>query len=81
MYISCTIHYRHIDITTSVQCTFQVQYIIDTVIEQLVKDPKKKFIYVEVAFFKRWWEEQDKETRQQVKNLVTGGQLEFINGG
>ncbi|KAL5264156.1 hypothetical protein ACHWQZ_G005288 [Mnemiopsis leidyi] len=81
MYISGTIHYRHSDRTTSVQCTFQVQYIIDTVIEQLVKDPKKKFIYVEVAFFKRWWEEQDKETRQQVKNLVTGGQLEFINGG
>ncbi|XP_063677322.1 lysosomal alpha-mannosidase-like isoform X2 [Bolinopsis microptera] len=58
-----------------------VQYIIDTVIEQLVKDPKKKFIYVEIAFFKRWWEEQDKETRQQVRNLVKGGQLEFINAG
>ena len=50
-------------------------------VEQLIQDPKKKFIYVEIAFFKRWWEEQDDETKQQVKNLVKGGQLEFINAG
>merc|ERR1719242_1685667 len=28
-----------------------VQYILDSVIPELMKDPSKRFIYVEVAFF------------------------------
>lgn len=58
-----------------------VQYILDTVTEELVKDEKRRFIYVEMAFFERWWAEQDDQTRNTVKKLVEGGQLEFINGG
>ena len=58
-----------------------VQYILDTVTEELVKDERRRFIYVEIAFFERWWTEQDDETRTTVKKLVQGGQLEFINGG
>ena len=44
-------------------------------------DPDKKFIQVETAFFWRWWEEQDEETRQLVRDLVTAGQLQFAGGG
>lgn len=58
-----------------------VQYIIDSVIDQLLKDEKKKFIYVEMAFFTRWWREQDQQMQQQVKMLVDQGRLEFILGG
>ena len=47
-----------------------MQYIIDTVIGELVKDPNKTFIYVEIAFFKRWWEEQDDQMKEVVRNLV-----------
>ena len=39
--------------------TVGVQYILDTVIPELVMDPTKRFIYVEIAFFWRWWQEQD----------------------
>lgn len=59
----------------------QVQYVLDTVIDQLEKDPNKHFIYVEVAFFIRWWREQTPEKQDSVKRLVANGQLEFINGG
>lgn len=58
-----------------------VQYILDTVIVALQQNPSRKFIYVEIAFFFRWWREQDEATRQIVKKLVASGQLEFINGG
>ncbi|XP_059093937.1 lysosomal alpha-mannosidase-like [Tigriopus californicus] len=58
-----------------------VKYILDSVIPELVKDPTKRFIYVEVAFFWRWWQEQHDITRNQVRTLVHNGQLEFINGG
>ena len=58
-----------------------VKYILDTVVQELSKDPTKRFIYVEMAFFWRWWREQDDATRHVVKGLVSNGQLEFINGG
>ncbi|XP_065910012.1 lysosomal alpha-mannosidase-like [Dysidea avara] len=58
-----------------------VQYILDSVVEELADDEKKTFIYVEMAFFTRWWNEQSKETQQLVHKLVSNKQLEFINGG
>ncbi|XP_037910288.1 lysosomal alpha-mannosidase isoform X2 [Hermetia illucens] len=57
-----------------------VQYIIDSVVQELLKDPKKRFIYVESAFFFKWWREQDEITQAQVKQLVNEGRLEFIGG-
>lgn len=33
------------------------------------------------AFFVRWWYEQRPELQQAVKQLVSSGRLEFINGG
>ena len=58
-----------------------VQYILDTVIRELSKDDEKTFIYVEMAFFTRWWNEQDDKTQQLVKTLVNNKQLEFVNAG
>ena len=59
----------------------EVQYIITTVIEQLLVNPERKFIYVEQAYFQRWWREQNDEVKGQVRMLVANKQLEFINGG
>ncbi|XP_078660424.1 lysosomal alpha-mannosidase-like isoform X1 [Branchiostoma floridae x Branchiostoma belcheri] len=58
-----------------------VQYILDGVIPQLEANPRRRFIYVEMAFFKRWWDEQDEDMHGRVKKLVDEGRLEFINGG
>ncbi|ALC39282.1 CG9463 [Drosophila busckii] len=57
-----------------------VQYIIDSVVASLLKDPAKRFIYVESAFFFKWWKEQTPELQEQVKMLVNEGRLEFIGG-
>ena len=32
-----------------------VQYILDSVITSLAANPDRKFIYVEIAFFQRWF--------------------------
>ncbi|XP_048256757.1 lysosomal alpha-mannosidase-like isoform X2 [Haliotis rufescens] len=61
--------------------TAGVQYILDSVIPELQKDPTRRFIYVEIAFFARWWREQDDSMRHVVKGLVKEGRLEFILGG
>eukprot|EP01129_Flabellula_baltica_P000848 TRINITY_DN1078_c0_g1_i1.p1 TRINITY_DN1078_c0_g1~~TRINITY_DN1078_c0_g1_i1.p1 ORF type:complete len:965 (+),score=111.58 TRINITY_DN1078_c0_g1_i1:28-2895(+) len=58
-----------------------VQYILDNVMYALNQNPDRKFIYVETAFFYRWWNQQDNDMKNLVKKFVANGQLEFINGG
>ncbi|XP_035261901.1 lysosomal alpha-mannosidase [Anguilla anguilla] len=58
-----------------------VQYILDSVVEQLQQDPARRFIYVETAFFFRWWRQQSARMQQVVTQLVNEGRLEFVNGG
>ena len=59
----------------------RVKNIITSVVDELQKDPRRTFIYVEMAFFVRWWRTQDEKTQQIVKNLVAKKQLEFVNAG
>ncbi|KAJ6710880.1 ALPHA-MANNOSIDASE [Salix koriyanagi] len=58
-----------------------VQNVIDSVMSSLFEDKNRKFIYVEMAFFQRWWRQQSEAMKIKVKDLVNSGQLEFINGG
>ena len=58
----------------------RVQYILDSVVDELSKDPSKRFVYVEVAYFWRWWNEQKDITKQLVRTLVDEKRLEFIIG-
>ncbi len=43
-----------------------VQYILDSVMTELAKNHDRKFIYVEIAFFYRWWNEQTDQMKDQV---------------
>ncbi|GFP89432.1 alpha-mannosidase [Phtheirospermum japonicum] len=58
-----------------------VQNVLDSLIPALLADKNRKFIYVEQAFFQRWWRNQSKDMKKTVEVLVNSGQLEFINGG
>lgn len=58
-----------------------VQNVLDSLVPALLADKNRKFIYVEQAFFQRWWREQSDAIQNIVKGLVKSGQLEFINGG
>lgn len=58
-----------------------VENVLDSVVESLLRDPNRKFVFAEMAFFSRWWVEQSVETQETVRKLVDAGQLEFINGG
>ena len=58
-----------------------VQYIIDTVVDELTADPSKTFVYMEIAYFKRWWEHRDKTWHNKVRKLIKNKQLEFVGGG
>ena len=47
----------------------------------LAQDKERRFIYVESAFFWRWWGEQGEERKELVRQLLAEGRLEFIGGG
>ncbi|XP_050094316.1 lysosomal alpha-mannosidase-like [Anopheles aquasalis] len=57
-----------------------VQYILDSVIQELLKNTTRRFIFVESAFMHKWYNEQTQEMQQTVKMLVNEGRLEFIGG-
>ncbi|MGH0168689.1 UNVERIFIED_CONTAM: hypothetical protein FKN15_055121 [Acipenser sinensis] len=50
-----------------------VQYILDSVVWQLLSDPTKRFIYVEITAFSRWWQQQSEDMRSAVRQLVNQG--------
>ena len=59
----------------------EVRYIYDSVVAALALNPLRKFVFVETAFFIRWWREQELTIQETVRKLFKNEQLEFINGG
>ncbi|KAI9915291.1 hypothetical protein PsorP6_007121 [Peronosclerospora sorghi] len=60
----------------------KVQYILDTAVEELVRNPDRRFMFVEQSFFQRWWHEQGTTMQRVVKRLVHEGRLDLTaNGG
>jgi hypothetical protein len=58
-----------------------VRYVLDSLMPALEQNPARRFMYVEMAFFARWYSEQTEKTQELTKKLVENGQLEFMNGG
>jgi len=58
-----------------------VNIILTNVVKELEADPKKKFTYVEMKYFIKWYLEQDGDTQAIVKGLLKQGRLEIVNGG
>ena len=84
---SLTVHlvpHTHDDVgwlqTVDQYYTRSVQYILGTVIPELARDPSRRFMYVEQAFFQRWWRQQSPAMQALTRSLVASGQLEFVNG-
>jgi lysosomal alpha-mannosidase len=55
-----------------------VQYILDSVIRALDQDPDRRFIYVEIGFFWRWWRQQTDAMRDKVRLFVSQGRHTLI---
>jgi hypothetical protein len=56
-----------------------VSLILNSVIPALIADPKRRFSYVEQAYFQIWYETQPPAVQTQVKALVASRQLVFLN--
>ncbi len=58
-----------------------VQTILNSVVEALVVNPERRFVFAEMSFFAVWYRQQREEKKAIVRRLVSGGQLGFVNGG
>ena len=58
-----------------------VQYIMDSVVDALMQDDRRRFSYAEMSFFMTWWKQQDEGKKEIVRELVRQGRLDFVNGG
>ncbi|XP_063218201.1 lysosomal alpha-mannosidase-like [Bacillus rossius redtenbacheri] len=58
-----------------------VSRILDSVFEQLMADPDRRFIQVETAFLWIWWQQQNETTRDQYRHLVRTGRVQMAGGG
>ena len=61
--------------------TDDVKSILDSLLEALQGDPEKRFVWEEVSFLSRWWQQASDEQKGAVRKLQAAGQLEFIGGG
>jgi hypothetical protein len=58
-----------------------VQYILDTVVDELERNPQRTFTYVEMKYFNMWYNLLTAQNKERVKKLVKKGQLEIAQGG
>jgi lysosomal alpha-mannosidase len=76
MYVTYFTLFESIKIILKVRNDMQhagVQYILDSIVLALDENPDRRFIYVEMAFFSRWWLQQTDETHDKVRGLVNAG--------
>ncbi|KAE8618087.1 hypothetical protein XENTR_v10009274 [Xenopus tropicalis] len=59
----------------------QTQHILNNMVVKLHEDPRRKFIWSEISFFSKWWDNINSQKRAAVRRLVASGQLEMTTGG
>ena len=58
-----------------------VQYIFDSVLTELAKNPARTYSMCEISFLARWWGEQDDATKKTVRGYIKSGRIAVLNGG
>lgn len=59
----------------------QVREILNSVVDELLADAGKRFVWAEMSFFSLFWAEQSDDRRFAVADLVRSGRFEILLGG
>nr|XP_033776393.1 alpha-mannosidase 2x isoform X1 [Geotrypetes seraphini]XP_033776394.1 alpha-mannosidase 2x isoform X1 [Geotrypetes seraphini] len=59
----------------------QTQHILNNMVVKLQEDSRRRFIWSEISFFSKWWDNINSQKRAAVRRLVGNGQLEMATGG
>ena len=55
--------------------------IFESVFTKLEKDPSFTYTIGDLAYFRRYYNDQDDDSKQKIKALVESGQVEIVHGG
>jgi alpha-mannosidase II len=58
----------------------QTRSIITSVVSALSLDERRHFVWADIGFFQRWWDEATPFLRDHAREIVQRGQLEFVTG-
>ncbi|XP_063106129.1 alpha-mannosidase 2x isoform X5 [Cavia porcellus] len=61
--------------------TEQTQHILNSMVIKLQEDSRWRFLWAEVSFFAKWWDNISAQKKAAVRRLVGNGQLEIATGG
>nr|CAB3263607.1 alpha-mannosidase 2 [Phallusia mammillata] len=59
----------------------QTQHILNTVVDSLMEDSNRRFIWAEMSYLSMWWDIATPQRKENAKKLVNNGQLEIVTGG
>ncbi|XP_037947876.1 alpha-mannosidase 2-like isoform X2 [Teleopsis dalmanni] len=57
------------------------KHILSNALRHLRQNPDMKFIWAEISYFSRFFEDLGHKNREEFKKLVQGAQFEFVTGG
>lgn len=60
--------------------TEQTQHILNNMVSKLQEDPRRRFIWAEVSFFAKWWDNISAQKRAAVRRPVPTGEAERPSG-
>ncbi|KAL9900565.1 alpha-mannosidase 2 [Glossina fuscipes fuscipes] len=59
----------------------ETKHILSNALRHLKENPEMKFIWAEISYFSRFFEDVGEKSKQELKKLVANKQLEFVTGG
>lgn len=54
--------------------TEQTQHILNSMVSKLQEDPRRRFLWAEVSFFAKWWENINAQKKAAVRRPVPAGE-------
>ncbi|KAK0056601.1 lysosomal alpha-mannosidase [Biomphalaria pfeifferi] len=55
--------------------------ILDLTIKELAKNPERRYIFIEMKYFSRFWQEIDEKDKDLIRQLIKERRLELVGGG
>ncbi|XP_013106959.1 alpha-mannosidase 2 [Stomoxys calcitrans] len=59
----------------------ETKHILFNALRHLRENPDMKFIWAEISYFSRFYQDLGENNKEELKKLVKNGQLEFVSGG